>query len=349
MKNFKRSLGAFLALMTLILLLPVQAMAAGSIDLDHAETLTISYQDGDIPLAGAEFSIYLVATMDEYGELTATDQFSQFHVNIRGKDDEARKTLASTLEGYVLRDAVAPTDSGKTDKEGLLTLPTGEDCLGAGLYLVLGSRHTRRETVYNAQPFMVMLPALDKEANDWIYDVVVHPKFEKHDRPGGSGDDTITRKVLKVWDDDRHEEDRPKEVVVQLLRDGKVYDTVTLNKGNNWRHTWSKLDNDYAWTVVEQELDHYYAQVDREGVTFVVTNTYTEDIPDNPPPTEPTPPPEPTQPTEPTPSKPDAPKPNTPTLPQTGQLWWPVPVLVAAGLLLVIAGLIRRRGAENEK
>lgn len=71
---------------------------------------------------------------------------------------------------------------------------------------------------------------------------------------------------------------------------------------------------------------------------FVVTNTYTDDIPDNPPPTGPT-----------TPTDPTPPKPGKPTLPQTGQLWWPVPVLTAAGLLLVIAGLLRRRGAENEK
>lgn len=41
--------------------------------------------------------------------------------------------------------------------------------------------------------------------------------------------------------------------------------------------------------------------------------------------------------------------PATPTtpgekLPQTGQLWWPVPVLLAVGLLLVVLGLVRRRG-----
>ena len=30
-------------------------------------------------------------------------------------------------------------------------------------------------------------------------------------------------------------------------------------------------------------------------------------------------------------------------LPQTGQLWWPVPVLIAAGLLLIVLGVFRRR------
>lgn len=35
-------------------------------------------------------------------------------------------------------------------------------------------------------------------------------------------------------------------------------------------------------------------------------------------------------------------------LPQTGQLWWPVPVLVCAGLGCIAVGLIRRREAGDE-
>jgi len=35
-------------------------------------------------------------------------------------------------------------------------------------------------------------------------------------------------------------------------------------------------------------------------------------------------------------------------IPQTGQLWWPVPLLLAGGLALIAAGLIRRRGISNE-
>ena len=48
-----------------------------------------------------------------------------------------------------------------------------------------------------------------------------------------------------------------------------------------------------------------------------------------------------------TPSVPDTPA--KPHLPQTGQLWWPVPVLAAAGLLSCVVGLIRRRGANDEE
>lgn len=36
-------------------------------------------------------------------------------------------------------------------------------------------------------------------------------------------------------------------------------------------------------------------------------------------------------------------------LPQTGQLWWPVPFLAGGGLFLMLVGLIRRRGGEYDE
>lgn len=334
MKTRKPIMTALLSVLIVLFLLPVQAMAAGSIDTGRDVSLTISYQDGNTPLTGAKFDLYLVATVDEYGELTTTETFRQFNVDIRGKNDAAWKALASTLEGYVLRDRITPTDSGKTDKQGLLTFPNKAERLKQGLYLVLGHRHTQGGRIYDAAPFMVLLPALDKEANDWLYDVTVEPKYESRPEPN----DTITLKVLKVWADEGHEMERPGEIIVQLLRDGEVYDTVTLNAANNWRYTWTGLDDRYQWTVVEKELEGYTVTVTREGITFVVTNTI-EDIPDKP---------VPPSPDKPTPPPTQVRNPGKPTLPQTGQLWWPVPILMAAGMLLVVIGLIHRRGVADE-
>lgn len=325
MKMNKRLISICLSLLLVFMLLPVSALAAGRIDLDQDVGLTITYQDHGTPLSDAVFNIYLVATVNAYGELETTEQFKIFNVDIPGKADDTWRALASTLEGYVLRDNIAATDSGKTDRNGQIAFPTGGKRLTAGLYLVLGERHTQDGYRYDATPFMVMLPSLDKENNVWSYDVAVSPKFDRSKIPGSSGDDTITRKVLKVWEDKGQEKDRPEEVIVQLLRDGKVFDTVTLNAANNWRYTWTALDNGYSWTVVEKETDNYTVEVTQEGITFVVKNTHNEDIPDKPT----------------TPTK--------PTLPQTGQLWWPVPVLIAAGLLFVVIGLLRRRGAADEK
>lgn len=329
MKLCKRMIPALLAM----LMLSTAAFAAGSIDRKQDVKLTISYQDGGTPLAGAEFSIYLVASADENGELTTEDAFQQFNVDIRGKNDDAWRTLASTLEGYVLRDNIAPTDSGNTDANGYLRFPTGNARLTPGLYLVLGSRHTQGGLRYDVMPFMVMLPTQDAEKGEWVYDVLVSPKHDSSEIPDTPS--TITRKVLKVWDD-ADNKNRPTEVIVQLLRDGEVYDTVTLNDENNWRYTWSNLDDSYTWTVVEKECEGYTVQVEQDGITFVITNTYETDIPDNPTPDVPVPP-------DVTPSAP-----NNPSLPQTGQTWWPVPLLLMGGLSFIIVGLICRKRKGNE-
>ena len=318
MKLCKRIAPVLLAMM---MLLSTTAFAAGSIDLARDVNLTISYQDGSTPLVDTAFNIYLVASVDETGELTTTDDFQQFHVDIRGRNDAAWKTLASTLEGYVLRDNITPTDSGKTDASGYLRFPTGGKKQTPGLYLVLGRRHTQGGFRYDPMPFMVMLPTQDTEKNVWRYDVLVNPKFDSSEIPDTPS--TITRKVLKVWDDAKDKDSRPTEVAVQLLRDGKVYDTKTLSTKNNWRYTWSGLDDRYTWSVVEKNYKGYTVRIEREGITFVITNTRSNGTPDTPSPTD-------------------------PKLPQTGQLWWPVPLLLMGGLLFLIIGVVCRKRKGHE-
>ena len=397
MRKHKRIAGILLALLA-VLLVPAPVFAAGSIDLTHDCTLTVSYQDEGTPITGAAFSIYLTAKADQNGALTPTETFSQYNVNLRGGD---MKKLASTLEGYVLRDGIAPEDSGVTDEQGKLLLPEGDTTLVPGLYLVLGQRHEQNGKVYDVQPFMVQLPASDQGSN-WLYDVIADVKYNAIKKPDGL---TVTRKVLKVWKDDGHEESRPKEIVVQLLKDGEVCDTVTLTAENQWGYTWENLDASSYWLIVEKNPQGYAVETTLEGITFVVTNTYQGTTPGPSPSYGPTPSPDrpgpspsygptpspdqpgptpsygptptPDQPT-PTPSNsltpatnppqqspsvsPSTPpgvsnKPSTSTppssgrtsLPQTGQLWWPVPLMLAVGLLLIAIGLLRRRGYEDEK
>lgn len=340
------------------MMFPVQTAAAGKIDLNRDVSLTLSYNDNSTPLTGAVFDIYLVADVDEYGRLAVTDDFKDFNVNILGKNDDAWRALASTLEGYVLRDNIAPADSGKINSSGTVSFPGAGKRLTQGLYLVLGHRHTQSGSYYDASPFVVLLPGLDREANDWIYNMTANVKYDTGKVP--SKPSTVSRKVLKVWEDDDHEAERPDHVVVQLLKDGNVYDTVTLNEDNNWRYTWTGLDENSKWNIVEKEMDDYVVEVTQEGLTFVVKNIIAEDIPDDPEPLDPIAPPNPDQPVNPDqPSDPNQPEnpgqPSDsgqtagPTLPQTGQLWWPVPVLTAAGMLLLLIGLIRRRSVRNEK
>lgn len=352
MKTYKRTAEMLLIVVAAMLFLPGQALAAGTIDLRRPCGLTLAYRDGRTPLVGQTFAIYLTATVDEVGELTVTEDFAQFNVNIRGKNDEAWKALASTLEGYVLRDRITPTDVGTTDSWGELSFPTEGKTLTPGLYLVLGSRHIQDGVVYDSQPFMAVLPTMDQEADDWEYLVAASPKFNSHGEPEEG--DTVDRRVLKVWRDEGHELERPRTVTAQLLKDGVVVDSVTLSAANGWGHTWEDLDNSSQWLVVESASGDYTVEIVREGATLVMVNSTTTDIPDEPVPESPGSPDNPNEPDEPdkpkAPDEPgddlDIPDEDVPlaSLPQTGQLWWPVPLLLCGGLLLVVFGLLRRRG-----
>ena len=345
MKRNRRVAAVICSILMLLMLLPFPALAAGSIDLSKEVTLTLSYKDETTSITGAQFDIYLIAEVDEGGELTPTEAFSQFPVDIRGKNDEAWKNLASTLEGYILRDKIAPTDSGKTDANGQLNYPTeafrknSGKGLTAGLYLVMGKQHTQGNYKYDASSFIVQLPELNSENNTWNYEVGTAPKFTRIRRPGGGGSEegSVSRKVLKVWSDSGHEIDRPQEVTVQLLQDGEIYDTVTLSAENNWRYTWSGLAKGHTWKVTEEVPSGYIVSISSEGTTFVVRNSYDPDRP----PTEI--------------HDDDTPRGNWPmdtiedmpiplaVLPQTGTPWWLVPILAAVGTLMIVLGLVRRK------
>ena len=53
MKRLKRIAAALLSALTAMLLLPVQAHAAGNIELNHDMSLNVSYVDGKTYLSGA--------------------------------------------------------------------------------------------------------------------------------------------------------------------------------------------------------------------------------------------------------------------------------------------------------
>ena len=344
---------ASLATLLLVCSLGTTAFAYETIDTGREASLTVCFGREGEGFPGVEFQLYRVAEVSAGAGFTLTGDFADYPVKVDGLDSSGWRALAQTLEGYAARDDLSPLQTAETGRDGRAVF----DRLETGLYLVTGDRYRQGRYTYTPEPFLVCLPTLD-DADAWIYDAVVSCKYDSdYNPPGGGDDDTVNRKVLKVWEDDGNEENRPEEIVVQLLRDGKVYDTVTLNEGNNWRHTWTGLDDDYTWRVVEYKTpEGYTVTVERQGITFVMTNTWREEPPDEPeesqPPEEPEesrPPEEPEEsrpPEEPdTPGGPDTP--DEPTLPQTGMLWWPVPLLACGGLLLFLLGWGRRRHGEE--
>lgn len=117
---------------------------------------------------------------------------------------------------------------------------------------------------------------------------------------------TIT--VKKVWEDNG--KNRPGSVTVQLMSDGKVIDTQTLNAANNWTYTWTDISISADWGVTEKNVPNGYAvRYTKNGNLVIVTNST--------------------------------------RLIQTGQLIWPIPVLAGCGLVLFTVGWGMRKRQES--
>ena len=114
--------------------------------------------------------------------------------------------------------------------------------------------------------------------------------------------------VKKVWNDDGT--GRPDSVKINLKNEDGVYDTVTLDENNEWKYEWTGLDATKKWAVEEVSVpDGYKVTYSADGFDFTVTNTA--------------------------------------KLIQTGQINWPVPVMVFAGAFLVCAGILIKLPKKN--
>lgn len=233
-------ISCLLCLLCMLPLSPVQVFAVGAIDVNKAVHLKIQYIHDKTPVSDVPFDLYYVASVDAYGEFTLAGDFQKYPVVVNGLSTDAWRTLAETLAVYADRDQLRPLDSGKTNAEGNLSFPNKQPSLKPGLYLAVGRKLVKSGYTYTTEPFLVALPNLDRENNAWVYDVTATPKHTQTENPPAPPEQTVERRVLKIWKDDIPQS-RPKEIVIQLLKDGVIYDTVTLNAVNNWRYTWEKL------------------------------------------------------------------------------------------------------------
>lgn len=287
-----------------------------------AETgsITVWFRHGSKPVAGASFELYKAAEWNGSGHSLAAP-FADYSVKL--SDDPASedwKTVAFTLSAYAARDGISPLVAGETDETGIVRF----DGLSDGLYLLVGDFVESGDMRLFPQPMLVSVPFVQEDsASD--YDVMTEPKYDAQKIT----DETVTRRALKIWKDGGNESKRPAKITVQMLCDGEIYDEQELTTANNWRYTWENLDADHNWQLTEKEVpEDYTVQITRQDITFTVTNTN-----DNPPP-------------------PDEPnEPNEPTLPQTGLLWWPVPVLAGIGVATLFFGiylLLRKKEEPHE-
>ena len=275
-------------------------------------SLTVCFGQEEAGFSGVTFRLYRVADLSETGKCTLSGAFADYPVTLEGLTASGWRALAQTLAAYVARDGLEHQRVGKTGPDGRVTFSG----LMAGLYLVTGDRYVEGGTVYTPESLLVSLPG-QTPSDTWDWEIEVHCKFDWEEQP----QEAVERTVRKIWQDDGNLMSRPENIRVQLLENGQVVEAVMLDEENGWSYPWQGLEGGSRWQVVEAETpDGYTVSVSQEGTVFLLTNTWMDTV-------------EPEQP---------------PQLPQTGMLWWPVPILAAGGLLLLILGITTRRKSKGK-
>ena len=340
-------------------LLAVPVSAYERINTEQEASISLHYHDAEREkdISGMEIRLYKVADMSDSVRFTVTEDFTDASVfrdesfTLENLDAEKWAALADTLTAYVAlerggEEPIMPAASGVTDEEGKVSFAE----LEVGLYLLEGDKAVDGSYTYIPARYLLTLPALNAETDQWEYDVLGGNKYTRRYQSGGGGSEEnddgekISRNVLKVWEGDESEE-RPQSVTVLLLCNGAVYDTVTLSEENNWKHSWVGLDAEADWQLVEADVpEDYTVLVAQKGNTFVVTNSFEEDIPDGDIPTG-------DKESNDGEDEEEVFEEDIPLggLPQTGVLWWPVQALAVIGIMLFALGWAdgRKKGSED--
>ena len=324
----QKTLGLLLCLLLLLALLP-SAYATNSSYPQGEGKLTVRFlhtYDGDSTkrmIPGVKASIYKVADLDENAKFTLTSDFSASGAELNMEQSQENwATLAANLEDYVDQKQLKPVSKKTGGDDGTVRF-TG---LQPGMYLLVFGEGIHKDFPNIRVGFQTALLSMPNRGNNttnvfdldetgaWDYDYTVIPKpYEQH--PAG--------RLQKIWNDENDAaKKRPKTLDIVIEYKDGVKQTLTLSAEKGWILDFEPASLSEIKKVTEPKLSDYtLVSWEQTGITIQVTNKYTKPSP--------------------------APNPPSP-LPQTGQLWWPVPVLLIAGAVLVLSGILRRRRKSRD-
>lgn len=229
-------------------------------------SLTVTYQYQEAALNNADINLYRLADWSAKGGYTPTGDFANHTAypvdwDILNADQQTLRDFANTMAGYIAVNKPAAENTLKTDSAGVATFNQLKD----GLYLAVVAPYQGNVLTCQTAAMLVVLPNVHKNAAEQRT-LSIEPKADCAVPP-------TTISVTKVWKD-KDQSKRPESVTMNLLQDGKIYDSIMLNNANDWKYTWKGLQTKHEYTVVEANVPgNYTALVDRENNDYTVTNT----------------------------------------------------------------------------
>ncbi len=337
---------------------------------EETHTLRVKFITESGPVTDSTIKLYPALTAD--GALL--DEFAALPIEVGDlTDSENINRLAYTLASYAASGVGEVKASDVTNGLGYVDFEE----VPAGMYLVTGTSGTIGDLTYTPKPALIRITDDAEELLEASLKYTV------------TATSTVTDYTVKKMWLDHSGTNRPQTVTVDLFRNGELFDEVTLSAENDWSHQWEDLPSRYDWYVIEKDVPADYAvSITLDEATFLITNatsvtevstttapattvvghteTISSDMTDTTETTETGASSDDSTPnssdtssnsttttttttyTTPTQSPPGgsiAP----PNLPQTGQLWYPVPILFIFGAALFFVGFIADRLSEDDE
>lgn len=246
------------------LLCPLSVNAVTPLDPEKEASLSLTYEKDGNAFSNLKISIFRVAEAFSDGTFELIEPFSSYPVNIHNiMEQEKWFNISQTLGSYIVADNLKPDREVKTDQEGKAEFSD----LKTGLYFVREVIAENNSGTYIFNHFMVYLPTPQADGS-YNYSVVAKPKCT-------SFVPKTQYTVTKLWQDAGNQDSRPKEVTVDIYKDGKLHETKLLNAQNNWSYTWYVSENDNGiFTVAEREVpSNYKVTIQQNGSNFTVINS----------------------------------------------------------------------------
>ncbi len=311
-------------LLTSLILLFGLWLFAGSVSHAAEEgkgSLSLHYVYQDTALDGVKVRIYRVAELDRDGTCHLIKPYStevSFPItNLNRITDSSQwNRLITPVSAYIYTYKINPDAAGTTANGGNVKF----DNLTLGIYLVIADplEVPSESCIYSFNSFYTAIPSLD-DKGVWhadVLDVVGIPKCEKTTVPA-----SYDYAVYKRWNDYGYESLRPSYIIIHIYKDGIHYATQTLSPANNWSYSWT-YEPGHTWAISEEaDFSKYTLDIVTSGRIFYLYNSHRSEegevLGES---------------REPEVKGADR-------LPQTGQLWWPIPLLILAGLFCMILGI----------
>lgn len=329
----KKKLSAVLSALFLLLCCALPVLAAPQLPQGEA-TLQVKLAYDNQPLPGVTVTLHRVADISEVSPwitFTLSGKFATCPVKLEDLDSDGWATAAFTLANYAGADNIPPDATATTGADGCAQF----DKLEQGLYLVQAAQYGNGRYRYMAAPTLLELPSYNESTHQWELNAEVEMKVERTQKPEEPGPDTPSDKpsepgtpagaslsVHKVWNSGTAEQ--PESVTVEVVTEGKSVANAQLTAATGWCHTFTGLDSSKQYSVVERGVPQGYTVTISTGSDgYIITNTavnYTQASQAS----------------------------LTGLIPQTGLLWWPVPVLAVLGLLLFAAGWKKHNDSKRD-